>query len=196
MLNRFLAAAVLAVLLVPAMACQAQVPDRDAQIAGALLAAPEALRAAATVYGYDAAGQLVTIREGDGELICIADKPDDERYHAACYHVALEPYMQRGRELRTEGITGYDSFEARHQEADAGQLKMPEHPATVYNLTGDTFDPATGEVTNPGRLYAVYIPYATSATTGLPETAAGPGTPWIMRPGTASAHIMILPVGN
>ena len=179
--------------LVSVSGCKAQVPNVEAQIAGAVSPLPEDLRADAKVMGYTADGKLVTIREGTNEMICLADDPNREGFHAACYHVSLEPYMARGRELRAEGITGAASFEVRHREAEKGTLKMPEAPAMVYNLSGDAFDPATGAVTGERRLYAVYIPYATPASTGLPDHPIGPGAPWIMRPGTPTAHIMISP---
>ena len=149
------------------------------------------MREGAQVLGYDDAGALVTLREGTNDLICLADTPGDDRFRVACYHNSLEPYMVRGRELRAEGITGQESFDIRHKEAEAGTLQMPSEPAAVYNLGGplDTFDPETATV----GLYALYIPYATTANTGLPEQPAGPGAPWIMRAGTPSAHIMISP---
>ncbi|MDX1548597.1 MAG: hypothetical protein R3247_16495 [Rhodothermales bacterium] len=177
--------------LLTSVPCAAQGAPPEDQIAGALLPAPEALRAGATVLGYDAVGALVTLREGTNDLICLADLPGDDRFHAACYHAALEPYMARGRELKAQGVDAQESFRIRHAEADAGTLPMPSEPAAVYNvaLSLETFDPATATVT----LYAVYMPYATQSSTGLPERPGPPGTPWIMRPGTASAHIMLVP---
>ncbi len=74
------------------------------QVAGALSAAPEDRRENATVMGYSPAGELVTLRQGANEMICLADKPGDERFHAACYFKALEPFMARGRELRAQGV--------------------------------------------------------------------------------------------
>lgn len=172
---------------------RAQVPGADVQIAGAVSPLPEDLRAGATVMGYDADGALVLLREGTNEMICLADRPGDEGFHAACYHKSLEPYMARGRELRAQGMDGAESIETRHKEAAAGTLKMPDVPAMVYNRYGKHYDPATDTVEGEGRLYAVYMPWATAETTGLPTHPAGPGVPWIMRPGTASAHIMISP---
>ena len=181
-------------ILIPVLGCQAQVNNADEQIVGAVLPAPEDMREGAMVYGYDADGQLVTIREGTNDLICLADKPGDDQFHAACYHKSLEPYMARGRELRAEGVDRQESFRIRHEEAEAGTLTMPSEPAAVYNLGGplDTFDPATATV----GLYALYIPYATQASTGIPEQPIAPGAPWIMRAGTPSAHIMISPAQN
>jgi len=56
--------------------------------------------------------------------------------------------------------------------------------------------PAAGtnaEIRDPFLRWVIYVPNATSATTGLPEQAAGPGQPWLMFPGTPGAHIMITP---
>ena len=172
----------------------AEVPDQEAQISGAVSAAPEDRREGATVMGYSDSAELITLREGTNELVCLADKQGDERFHATCYHQSLEAYMARGRELRAEGKEGPETLEIRHQEADAGKLEMPSTPATIYNLGGpvEIFDPATGEISGGNWVWAVYIPYATEESTGLPTTPQAPGAPWIMRPGTASSHIMVV----
>jgi len=181
-------------LLAGAASAAAQQPGPGLQIAGALSAVPEDRREGATVLGYSPAGELVTLREGSNELLCLADKPGDERFHVACYHRSLEPYMKRGRALRAEGVESADSFRIRHEEADAGSLEMPQAPAALYNLGGplSIFDPATGEVTGGNWVWVVYTPWATEEGTGLPTTPQAPGAPWIMRPGTASSHIMIV----
>jgi hypothetical protein len=172
----------------------AAVPDKESQISGAVSAAPEDRRGGAAVMGYSAGGDLKVLREGSNELICLADKPGDDRFHATCYHESLEAYMARGRELREEGREGPETLEIRHQEADAGELEMPSTPATVYNLGGpaEIFDLETGKVTGGHWVWAVYVPYATEGSTGLPTTPQLPGAPWIMRPGTASSHIMVV----
>ena len=172
----------------------AEVPDQELQISGAVSAAPEDRRDGATVMGYSNGRDLKVLREGSNELICLADKPGDDRFHATCYHESLEAYMARGRELRAEGREGPETLELRHQEADAGKLEMPSTPATIYNLGGpaEIFDPATGEISGGNWVWAVYVPYATEESTGLPTSPQAPGAPWIMRPGTASSHIMVV----
>jgi hypothetical protein len=181
-------------LLIPAGISAAEVPDQESQISGAVSAAPEDRRDGATVMGYSGGRDLTVLREGSNELICLADKPGDDRFHATCYHESLESYMARGRELKAEGKEGPETLEIRHQEADAGKLEMPSTPATIYNLGGPSgiFDPETGEVSGGNWVWAVYIPYATEESTGLPTTPQAPGAPWIMRPGTASSHIMVV----
>ena len=174
---------------------QAQVPDAERQIAAAVSAAPEELRAAATVLGYDADGALVRIREGSNDMTCLADDPSDDRFHVACYHASLEPFMERGRALRKEGKTRDEVERIRQEEAEAGALKMPEQAAALYSLTGppDSFDEATQSAPGASPLYVVYIPFATEASTGLTKSPLAPGAPWIMNPGKPWAHIMIVP---
>jgi len=170
-----------------------QVPPPETQILAAVQAAPEADREGAGVLGYGSSGELVTLRQGQNELICLADDPSDEQFSVACYHESLEPYMARGRELSAQGIQGEERYAIRWKEAEEGTLEMPEAPATLYVLTGSSFDPATGEVADPYLRYVIYTPWATIESTGLPARPVGPGSPWLMYPGTAGAHIMISP---
>jgi hypothetical protein len=125
-------------------------------------------------------------------MTCLADDPTVAPFHVACYHDSMEPFMARGRELRASGVTGTQVDTVRFREVKAGTLKMPNHPASLYQLTGGAFDAATKSAPGARWLYVVYIPYATGATTGLSEKPV-PGAPWIMFPGTPKAHIMFTP---
>ena len=174
---------------------QSKVLPPDLQIKLALLSAPAEKRDSAAVYGYSPAKELVLLKKGQNELICLADDPNQPGFSVACYHKDLEPFMQRGRELRKSGKTFEEIFATREQEAKAGKLKMPEHPATlfVYSASKDDYNDATGEVKKGYLRSVIYIPYATPASTGLPLKPAAPGMPWMMDPGTHAAHIMINP---
>ena len=179
----------LTVLTAPARAQNAA--STAEQIKLAVIALPADLRDGATAMIYNDAGELVVGRQGTNDFICLGDKPGDERIQSACYHKSLEPFMARGRELKAQGKSPTEALEMRHQEADAGKLQLPKEPAILYNLMADLkdFDPEHPHVS----LYAIYVPYATAASTGLTEKPSAPGAPWIMRPGTASAHIMVVP---
>jgi len=172
----------------------AQIPPPEVQVAAAVLAAPTDQRAEAAVLGYDSTGELVTLRAGGGGLICLADNPSDDAFSVACYHESLEPYMARGRELTARGTTdGAERNEIRWREAEAGTLAMPDAPATLYVLSGSGYDPEAGVVTKPYLRFVIYTPWATLESTGLPSRPMSPGSPWLMYPGTAGAHIMISP---
>jgi hypothetical protein len=171
----------------------AQVPSPEAQIAGAVSAAPEAFRASATVLGYSADKKLITLRQGTGEMICLADDPSDKRWAVACYHKDLEPFMARGRELKLQGVPRGQEDSVRLAEIKAGKLKMPDGPRLLYNLAapGDSVDATTGLARGASGLPVVYVPYATPETTGL-SAKPGNGQPWLMYPGLPWAHIMIM----
>ena len=76
-----------------------EIDSDEALIATALMAAPKESREGCKVIGYNMAGEFVTLKEGDNEFICLADDPKKQGFSAACYHVDLEPFMARGREL-------------------------------------------------------------------------------------------------
>jgi hypothetical protein len=170
----------------------ADVPAPTAQIAAAVLAAPAELRDGAAVLGYDAHGKLVKLREGKNELICLANEPGNAKFHVACYHKDLEPYMARGRELLAQKVTGKARDEMRWKEVADGKLTIPRQPRTLYVLDGSSYDAATGKVADSYQRWVIYLPFATPETTGL-STKASPSAPWLMSAGTAGAHIMINP---
>lgn len=174
---------------------QSNIPPREVQMNAALLSAPADKRDSATVLGYAPNGDLVVLRKGTNEMICLADDPAQPGFSVACYHRDLEPFMQRGRELRKEGKTMQEIFNIREKEVKARKLPMPKYPTTlfVYAAPEKDYNPATGEVKNGYLRYVIYIPYATAQSTGLPLKPEAPGMPWIMHPGTHGAHIMINP---
>jgi len=167
----------------------------DIQIKTALLAAPQEKKDNCTVLGYSPDKQLIVLKQGTNEMICLADNPDEPGFSVACYVKDLEPFMKRGRELRKQGISGQQLNDEREKEVNAGTLQMPKRPAALYVYSADEkdFEPATGEVKNGYLRYVIYIPYATAASTGLPEKPSAPGMPWIMDAGKSRAHIMINP---
>lgn len=166
-------------------------PSKEVQIAGALLAAPEEMREGATVLGW-VDGQLTTVRDGEGELVCLADDPGADGFNAACYHESLEPFMARGRELRAQGVSGRDRQQKRFEEIENGTLPMPREGRMLYVLSGDSYDEAAGEVVNGSTRWVIYMPYATAASTGF-STTPQRGAPWLMGEGTPGAHVMITP---
>ena len=177
---------------------QAQVLSPEIQIKTALLAAPEDQRAEAKVYGYNEKGEMVVLREGSNNMICIADDPNFDGIQVSCYAKKLEPFMARGRELKAEGKSEIEKRQIRKEEVESGKLKMPDTPSTLYVYSGseDEYNPETGELKDGKYRYVVYIPYATAESTGLPLKPDNPGMPWLMDPGTHRAHIMISPVSN
>jgi hypothetical protein len=170
----------------------AEMPSPEVQIAGAILAAPPDLREGAAVLGYSPQGDLVKLREGKNELICLANDSSNNRFSVACYHRDLEPYMARGRELQSQKVTGQKRNDVRWKEVAEGKLSMPREPRTLYVLTGTGFDTSSGKVTDAYLRWVIYVPFATTETTGL-STKASDSAPWLMYPGTAGAHIMINP---
>lgn len=170
------------------------IPSSEAQIKSASMAAPEEMRDGVKVLGFNGDGELVELKKGTNELICIADDPAQKGFNAACYYKDLEPFMARGRALKKEGKNFKEIFDIREEEVKSGKLVIPQG-SSLFVLSGpdEVFNTETGEVTGANLRSVVYIPYATTESTGLPLKPAAPGMPWIMDPGTHRAHIMITP---
>lgn len=169
------------------------VPAVADQITAATLPLPEAMRAGATVLGYRTPGKLELLRQGTNGMRCLADDAADDRFHVACYHDSLEPFMARGRELRAQGVVGAQVDTVRYAEVTSGKIRMPA-TAALYQLTGPKgdYDPVKKAAPASKPLFVIYVPGATTASTGL-STVAAVGTPWLMFPGTPKAHIMFTP---
>lgn len=170
------------------------VPTPAEQIALAVLAAPLNLRDGATILGYNREGQLVRLRAGNNGIICLASDPREPRFHTSCYHSALDPFMARGRAIRARHGSNREVIDSiRLAEIRAGRLRMPPR-SVLYQIFAerDSVDVTTARVRSPSYLHVVYLPYATSESTGL-TTDALRGTPWLMYPGKPWAHIMIVP---
>lgn len=163
------------------------------QIARAVLAAPESLRDEATVLGRGGQARdgdpLTVLREGTNGIVCLADDPEGDGFHVACYHESMDPYMALGRRLRAGGEDRDAVQQARRAAIEAGEIEPPS--AALWSLTAPAdVDPAAGPGEDARRLAVVYVPYAESEELGLPPRPDG-DSPWLMLPGTPWAHIMI-----
>ncbi len=185
----------LSAMFVPSLVAQIGPLPPELQIELAVQAIPETMRAEATVQGYDRAGELVTLREGTNDMICLAPNPGHDDFEVSCHHAGLEPFFARGRELRAKGITGSERIEARMDEVASGALSLPSG-TTNHILTGSGFDAETGEIDGPYVRWVIYVPGATGLSSGLAEHPSEPGVPWLMSAGTVAAHIMISPPGE
>lgn len=195
MKNLFLATLALSIFSACAQEEKPEVMPKDIQIKTALLAAPEDKKEGAMVYGYDDDGEVVVLREGTNDLVCVADNPHNKGIQAACYFKELDPFMNRGRALKKEGKETMEVRKMRGEEVASGQLKMPEAPSMMYIFYGseETYDKTKATLGDGQFRYVIYTPFATTETTGLPLKPHAKGMPWLMDPGTHRAHIMVGP---
>lgn len=185
----------LAGFLVVLAASAGRAQDRDAaeQIADAVRAAPESMRAGAAVLGYGGEprpGDVLTqLRAGTNDLVCLADDPGKAGFHTACYHRSLDEFMVLGRRLRAAGESRSVIMDARYAALASGELTMPSR-AALHSVSADSEPGAAGTVQGERRLTVVYVPGATGEELGIPTRPDG-DAPWLMLAGTPWAHIMI-----
>ena len=169
--------------------------SKEDQIAMAVLAAPEAARAGAHVFGFTEQGEMITLREGTNHMIVRSDDPTKEGFEVVAYPKDVEPFMKRGRELRAEGKNRAEIFDIREKEMHEGSLQKPGYGSTLHIYYGDKayYDAKEQKIMNAEYRSVIYTPMATAESTGLPVRPDVPGQPWIMFPGLYRAHIMIMP---
>lgn len=171
-------------LLVPAGASgqQDQHKTAEAQIEEALSALPASMREAATVKGYDPSGEGVVLREGEGEIVCLADDPTVRAWDVVCYPSSLEDFVARSRQLTKEGADTPARVETLAGEITSGAITMPAL-GVLYLRTGNSADTAVGAM-------IFHVPHATGAESGLP-TIPTRGAAWLAESGTVMAHIRV-----
>lgn len=154
----------------------------------ATLPLPEDLRDGAGVISYNKkTGERMTLREGTNMIVC--QPRDDESGFTRCGHKDNLAAQDLGAKLRAAGKSNEEI-----QAATAAAQKAGTIPETKF---GGLFYRLYEEDDRLKLLWVIRVPNATSADLGMPtgsqrdNALAGKGTPWMMREGTSSAHLMI-----
>ena len=180
---------------IAAAPARAQVPAVEQQIAGAVLAAPDSMRAGAAVLGYQG-GEVVEIRKGTNEPICLADDPATDRFQVACYQKALEPFMARGRELHKLKLSHTAVDSARLPDIKAGTLEDARDTDGALQPRGAEGQPRCRHRPAARQGYPLVRrvhPICHRGASGFTTAADGSGRPWLMNPGEPWAHLMVTP---
>jgi len=156
----------------------------QADVDKALLAAPDPLKAGATVIkwkadlsGYD------TLRKGTNRMVCF-DKsglPGQQAFSIECSSLGNIPRAQQNIKFEAETDRAKRQAALDAAEKDGTRAK-PEFGSVWYHIMGASQDAARHHMT-------IAVPMATTQSLGLPDTAAQGGV-WIMNAGTTTAHLM------
>lgn len=152
------------------------------QIQEALMPLPESLRDGATVVLDAVPGKRVVLRKRTNGLICRANT-SKLMFSVFCHTQELDVFYTRFAQLALEGKSNSEIRDILNAEVASGKLKSPPVGATVYEMSGDSSESSL-------PLMAIYLPYATSDSTGL-SSDRDHYRPWLMWAGTAFAHVMI-----
>jgi hypothetical protein len=158
----------------------------EEMIANAVLPLPDSMRAEAGIFTYDDTGVRQELRQGSNAVEC---RVKDEKGHTWCYPKDTAARRNFSAKLAAKGLEG-DELRAAEAEAEAAGTIDPVAPGSImYRLDENE--------NGIQLLWAVMLPNTTSADLGISSAGrfksavAGKGTPWMMREGTPSAHLMI-----
>jgi len=156
-------------------------------VAHAVLPLPEDLRAGATVVTYDSkTGARKVLRKGTNMIECQTRDADG---FTSCGHKAFAPRSDLRAKLRAAGKSREEVQAALDAAREAGTIASPPSGSMFYRLYE--------EDDRIKLLWVMLLPNATSEELGMPtgsqrdNSLAGKGRPWMMRPGTPNAHLMI-----
>jgi hypothetical protein len=181
----WIAMSVFAIFGATSVAAETAIDDR--LIARAVLPLPESLRAAAAVYTYDAeSGARIPLRAGTNAVEC---KIRDENEHTWCYPKSTAARRDYSAKLAASGLEGDELRAAEAAAEEAGTIEPYPPGAMLYRL-----DESEGGI---NLLWVVMLPNLVAADLGIStagrfqSSVSGRGTPWMMREGTSTAHLMI-----
>lgn len=169
--------------------------EREKEIALALSAAPEHLRAGAAVWVLEKNG-FVKVRDSRNGFGCIVNRDHPLNRKPTCYDAegvaTIVPRVLRVGELLMQGKP-LPEINAEIQEAfRTGKFISPRRPGVAYMLSGDIrrFDSASGSVVSFPPHVMFYAPNLTNEDIGSTGDGAG-GMPFIAYQGPQGFMIMM-----
>jgi hypothetical protein len=193
----------LAVLVAPAAAQSGSGSDRlpplmdeAAEIRLARSAAPPSISGDADVWVLRRGGH-VKARSGSSGVACIVQRDHPESLYPICYDAegarTILRIAIRQQQLREQGLSS-DQVAAEIEAAlERGELSAPERSAIAWMQSAEQviFNGADGPRVGAWQPHVmVYVPYATTESTGV--TPLADGDFMIRNAGTATAHFIMI----
>ena len=160
----------------------------DDPVAQAVLPLPDALRDEATVFTYDPdTGERIVLRQGSNGIECQPRNLDTG--FTRCYHESRGAELDLRARLGAEGKSDEEISAALAAAREAGTVESTRFGSLAYRLYQDD--------DRLRLLWILSLPDAMPEPLGMStgpqrdQSLAGRGRPWMMREGTAAAHLMI-----
>jgi hypothetical protein len=156
----------------------------QAEVDKALLAAPDQLKAQATVIKWNPANWTYsTLRKGTNRLVCFdkSGMAGQRPFSVECTSLGNLDRAAQNMKFETETDRAKRTAALAAAEKDGTRAK-PEFGSVWYHFMGNDQPTAFRHMT-------IAVPMATGASLGLPEDASKGGV-WVMDAGTTTAHLM------
>ena len=168
------------------LAVGAGAQSNDELIAQALMPLPDDLKADATVYTYDEAGERNVLKQGSNHVEC---RTLDDNGFNWCYPVTTAARRDYQARLEAKGMSREEVQAALMEAEKAGEVEPWPFGSMIYRTYNDD--------DRIRLLWVVLLPNAMAEDLGMSiesqrdNSLAGMGRPWMMREGTPGAHLMI-----
>lgn len=139
----------------------------------------------ASVVAWNADFTWTTIKEGTNPWVCYdrSGDPGEAPFAVQCTSMANLPRVAQNRRFDAEGATPEERSALVAAAQENGTRVDAEYGSMFISMSGQSQESA-------GTHTTIAVPYATGASTGLPENGSQGGA-WVMAAGTSEAHIML-----
>ena len=168
-------------------------PTEAEEIALALSALPESMRAAAAVHVLGAKGYKKA-REGTSGINCMVERSRPDTQEPICWDregsESIMPVAYAKAEWRGSGLKE-DEVERRVAEGFAsGRFRTPRRGGVAYMLSTENYVFNGQRVVKYHPHVMFYAPYMTNADIGA--NGKDPNAPWILNEGSPHAYIIVV----
>jgi hypothetical protein len=163
-----------------------------AEIAAARSAAPEALRAGATVWVTAPEGYSKAVTGSNG-VACLVGREDGGGWAPICWDQegaeTILPVAIEKERLRRAGKSSEDVRAAIDAGFRSGRFRAPRRAGVSWMLSNHNYVDAGGRVINYHPHVMIYAPYLTNAE--IHGDPRNPALPWVLFEGTPHAYLIV-----
>jgi len=164
-----------------------------AEIALALSALPEPMRAAAAVHVLGPKGYR-KVREGSSGINCLVERSRPEAQEPICWDregsETILPVVYARAEWRVAGMKEDETERRINEGFTTGRFRAPRRGGVAYMLSTENYVFNGQRVIRYHPHVMCYAPYVTNADIGA--TGKDPNAPWVLNEGSPHAYIIIV----
>lgn len=170
-------------------------PSNEAQeVALALSAAPESLRAGAGVYALGKSGYR-KVRETTNGLTCLVERSRPDTLEPICWDregtEAIMPKTLAEAEWRAAGLSAAEVERRGNEGFATGRFRAPSRAGVAYMMSAQNFVFNGQAVVHYHPHVMIYAPYVTNAMISADQK--DPYQPWVLNEGSPHAYIIVVP---
>lgn len=167
------------------------------EVALALSAAPESLRAGAGVYVLAQPGYK-KVRDTSNGLTCLVERTRPDTLEPICWDpegtATIMPKALAEAEWRAAGLDAADVERKVNEGFASGRFRAPARAGVAYMMSAHNYVFNGERVIHYQPHVMIYAPYVTNKMIGA--DMKDPNQPWVLNEGSPHAYIIVIPASR